>query len=179
MRVTPSFCSTAVSTPRTKRSPTTDSHASFTIGNLEIHPFPVPHDAREPVQFAFSDGAHRLGVLTDTGSITQHVIDVLRVCDALVLECNHDSELLAASSYPMTLQRRISGNFGHLSNRQAVSLLLQIETRQLQHIVAAHLSEQNNRRELVVAALATALNCADDWIGVAGQEEGFGWRQLV
>lgn len=156
-----------------------DSHASFTIGNLEIHPFPVPHDAREPVQFAFSDGAHRLGVLTDTGSITQHVIDVLRVCDALVLECNHDSELLAASSYPMTLQRRISGNFGHLSNRQAVSLLQQIETRQLQHIVAAHLSEQNNRHELVVAALATALNCADDWIGVAGQEEGFGWRQLV
>ena len=147
--------------------------------NLEIHPFPVPYDAREPVQFAFSDGAHRLGVLTDTGSITQHVIDVLRVCDALVLECNHDSELLAASSYPMTLQRRISGNFGHLSNRQAVSLLLQIETRQLQHIVAAHLSEQNNRRELVVTALAAALNCTDDWIGVAGQEEGFGWRRLI
>ena len=155
------------------------SGKSFTIGNLEIHPFPVPHDAREPVQFAFSDGAHRLGVLTDTGSITQHVIDVLRVCDALVLECNHDSELLAASSYPMTLQRRISGNFGHLSNRQAVSLLLQIETRQLQHIVAAHLSEQNNRRELVVTALAAALNCTDDWIGVAGQEDGFGWRRLI
>ncbi len=156
-----------------------DSHASFVIGSLEIHPFPVPHDAREPVQFAFSDGVRRLGVLTDTGSITQHVIDVLRVCDALVLECNHDSELLAASSYPMTLQRRISGNFGHLSNRQAVSLLLQIETRQLQHIVAAHLSEQNNRRELVVTALAAALNCTDDWIGVAGQEDGFGWRRLI
>jgi phosphoribosyl 1,2-cyclic phosphodiesterase len=156
-----------------------DSHASFAIGSLQIRPFPVPHDAREPVQFAFSDGVHRLGMLTDTGSITQHVVDVLRVCDALVLECNHDSDLLAASNYPPMLKRRVAGNYGHLNNRQAVSLLQQIETQQLQHIVAAHLSEQNNRRELVVTALATALNCADDWIGVAGQEDGFGWRQLI
>ncbi|MBL0168796.1 MAG: MBL fold metallo-hydrolase [Propionivibrio sp.] len=155
-----------------------DSHASFAIGSLEIHPFPVPHDAREPVQYAFSNGKHRLGVLTDSGSITQHIVDVLRVCDALVLECNHDQDLLAASGYPLHLKRRIAGNFGHLDNTQAASLLRQIETQQLQHIVAAHLSEQNNRPQLVVKALASALNCAEDWIGVAGQENGFGWRQL-
>lgn len=156
-----------------------DSHAPFALGGIEIHPFPVPHDAREPVQFAFSDGVHRLGVLTDTGSITQHVLDVLRVCDALVLECNHDPALLASSDYPMMLKRRISGSFGHLDNAQAASLLQQIETRQLQHVVAAHLSEQNNRPQLAVQALASALNCEDAWIGVASQENGFGWRQLL
>lgn len=155
-----------------------DSHAGFAIGSLEIHPFPVPHDAREPVQYAFSNGKHRLGVLTDSGSITQHIVDVLRVCDALVLECNHDQDLLAASGYPIQLKRRIAGNFGHLDNGQAASLLRQIETQQLQHIVAAHLSEQNNRPQLVVKALASALNCAEDWIGVADQENGFGWRQM-
>lgn len=156
-----------------------DSQASFAVGDIEVQPFPVPHDAREPVQYAFSDGKHRLGVLTDSGMITQHVVDVLRVCDALVLECNHDPGLLFASSYPMHLKRRISGNFGHLANDQATALLRQIETRQLQHIVAAHLSEQNNRPELVVRALASELNCADDWIGVACQERGFDWRQML
>jgi phosphoribosyl 1,2-cyclic phosphodiesterase len=155
-----------------------DSHEAFAIGGLEIRPFPVPHDAREPVQFVFSNGLHRLGVLTDTGSITQHIVDVLCVCDGLVLECNHDPGLLAASSYPMPLKHRISGNFGHLDNAQAACLLRQIETRQLQHVVAAHLSEQNNRPQLAVSALASVLNCSEEWIGVAGQEVGFGWRQL-
>lgn len=156
-----------------------DSHVSFSIGSLEVHPFPVPHDAREPVQYVFSDGARRLGVLTDSGSITQHIVDRLRVCDALVVECNHDHDLLAASDYPMMLKRRIAGNFGHLDNAQAASLLGQIETRQLQHIVAAHLSEHNNRPELAVSALAAALNCGEDWIGVASQQRGFAWRQLA
>ncbi len=156
-----------------------DSHTPFEIGDLEIHPFPVPHDAREPVQYVFSNGARRLGVLTDTGSITQHIVDMLRVCDALVLECNHDLGLLAESGYPMMLKQRIAGNYGHLDNEQAASLLRQIDTQQLQHIVAAHLSEQNNSPELAVNALASALNCTEEWIGVASQENGFGWRQLV
>ena len=155
-----------------------DSHAVFSIGDFEINPFPVPHDAREPVQFVFSDGNHRLGILTDTGSITQHIVDVLRLCDALVLECNHDASLLADSNYPEILKRRISGGFGHLENMQSASLLRKIETKRLQHIVAAHLSEQNNHPELVVSALASVLNCSEDWIGVASQEYGFGWRQL-
>lgn len=155
-----------------------DSNAPFSIGGLEIFPFPVPHDAREPVQYVFSDGAHRLGVLTDTGVVTQHAVDMLRVCDALVLECNHDPELLASSSYPAPLKRRIAGDFGHLDNGQAACLLGQIETRRLQHVVAAHLSEQNNRAELAARALAAALNCDQGWIGVACQEQGIGWREL-
>lgn len=155
-----------------------DGHSVFAIGDLEITPYPVPHDAREPVQYVFGDGMHRLGVLTDSGSITPHIVEVLRACDALVLECNHDPAMLAASSYPAALKRRISGNFGHLANEQAAALLKQIDSGKLQHIVAAHLSEHNNHPELAVAALARALNCAKDWIGVACQESGFAWRQL-
>jgi phosphoribosyl 1,2-cyclic phosphodiesterase len=156
-----------------------DSHSVFSIGALEVHPFPVPHDAREPVQFSFSDGRHCLGVLTDTGMITQHIVDELQHCDALVLECNHDSTLLAESDYPEVLKRRISGKLGHLDNAQAASLLRRIESKKLQHIVAAHLSEQNNHPHLAAAALAAALDCTTDWVGVASQEAGFDWRQLA
>ena len=155
-----------------------DGHSAFAIDGLEVLPFPVPHDAREPVQYRFGDGQHRLGVLTDTGSITPHVVEVLRACDALVLECNHDQALLAASRYPAALKQRIGGRFGHLENGQAASLLRQIDSGRLQHLVAAHLSEENNRPQLAVSALAAVLGCSEDWIGVADQEGGFAWRQL-
>lgn len=156
-----------------------DSHQPFACGGFEIQPFPVPHDAREPVQYVFSDGARRLGVLTDCGSVTVHMTEVLGRCDALVLECNHDPAMLAASSYPAMLKRRISGNFGHLDNQQAASLLAKIDCQGLQHVVAAHLSEENNHPDLARAALAGALSCDPQWIDAATQGDGFGWRQLV
>lgn len=156
-----------------------DSHSAFPIDGIEVQPFPVPHDAREPVQYVFSDGRHRLGVLTDTGSLTPHIVSVLRACDALVLECNHDREMLAESSYPLSLKRRISGRLGHLDNETAASLLFELGVGRLQHVIAAHLSEQNNRPGLAVHALASALDCAERWIGVAGQESGFSWRELL
>ena len=156
-----------------------DSHETFCLGALEIQPFPVPHDAREPVQYVFHDGTKRLGVLTDCGAVTAHVVDVLGQCDALVLECNHDAALLASSRYPSSLKRRISGNFGHLDNEQAASLLARVEPARLQHVIAAHLSEENNSPSLVRAVLAQVLSCDPEWIGVATQEEGFGWRELV
>jgi phosphoribosyl 1,2-cyclic phosphodiesterase len=155
-----------------------DGHTPFAIGSLQVQPFPVPHDAREPVQYAFSDGARRLGVLTDSGSITPHIVDILRACDGLVLECNHDHALLAASRYPASLKQRIGGRFGHLENEQAAALLRRIDSRRLQHVLAAHLSHENNRPELAARALASALGCSEDWIGVADQEGGFDWRQL-
>ena len=155
-----------------------DGHTPFAIGSLQVQPFPVPHDAREPVQFAFSDGVRRLGVLTDTGTITPHILDTLRACDGLVLECNHDHALLAASRYPASLRRRIGGRLGHLENEQAAALLRQIDTGRLQHVLAAHLSQENNRPELAARALASALGCSEDWIGVADQDGGFDWRQL-
>lgn len=156
-----------------------DSHRSFSVGDLEIHPFPVPHDAREPVQYVFSDGRHRLGVVSDLGSSTPHVERMLSGCDALVLECNHDAAMLAQGNYPAQLKRRIAGRFGHLENAASAALLASLDTRNLQHLLAAHLSQQNNTPALARAALAGVLGCEDNWIGVADQDAGFGWRALL
>jgi phosphoribosyl 1,2-cyclic phosphodiesterase len=155
-----------------------DSHDVFRIGDLEVCPFPVPHDAREPVQFVIGDGQYRLGLLTDIGGSTPFVEASLSGCDALVLECNHDLGLLAGSDYPPSLKQRIAGRFGHLHNEAAAKLLGSLDNRKLQHIVAAHLSQQNNTPAKARAALAGALRCAEDWIGIADQAEGFGWRAL-
>lgn len=155
-----------------------DSHSSLSIQNIQVLPFTVPHDAREPVQYLFDDGVSRLGVLTDCGTITPHIVDMLDGCDALVLECNHDRKMLADSAYPAMLKRRIAGGFGHLDNEQAASLLRTINSGRLKHIVAAHLSEQNNDPGLVKRVVAEALGCEERWVTVASQEEGFDWREL-
>jgi phosphoribosyl 1,2-cyclic phosphodiesterase len=157
---------------------TIDGRGAFAFDGLEVRPYTVPHDAREPVQFVLSDGAHRLGVLTDIGASTAHVEATLSGCDALVLETNHDADMLWAGEYPKWLKERIAGPFGHLSNQDAGRLLAALDRSKLKHVVAAHLSLQNNRPALARAALAGALGCSADWIGVATQEEGFAWREL-
>ena len=156
-----------------------DSSDEIVIGDLAIRPFPVPHDAREPVQFVVTDGAFRLGVLTDLGMSTPCVEQSLSGCDALVLECNHDLDLLADSDYPASLKQRIAGRFGHLHNEAAAALLAALDTSRLQHILAAHLSKQNNTPDMARAALAAALACTPDWIGIADQLDGFAWRAMA
>lgn len=152
---------------------------TFSIGDLEINPYPVPHDAAEPVQFIFSDGARRLGVLTDTGCGTPHIEEMLSGCNALVLECNHDSDMLMSSDYPYSLKQRVGGRFGHLNNQEAADILSRLDVSQLQHLIAAHLSRNNNTAELAKQALSGVMGCDDDWVGVATQEEGFGWREIT
>jgi phosphoribosyl 1,2-cyclic phosphodiesterase len=139
----------------------------------------VPHDAREPAQYVFGDGARRLGVLTDVGCSTPHIESVLSGCDALVLECNHDAEMLRMSSYPQRLRERIAGRFGHLDNGAAAGLLSRLDNGKLKHLVAAHLSRENNRPDLARAALAAVMNCEPEWIAIADQDEGLAWRQIV
>ncbi len=152
---------------------------TFQVQELEIKPFTVPHDAREPVQFVLSDGDKRLGVVTDLGAPTRHVEEALSGLDALVLECNYDVDMLWGGPYPKWLKERIAGPLGHLDNRQSERLLSAVDRSKLKHVVAAHLSQQNNRPELARAALARALGCGEDWIGLATQEDGFGWRDLI
>lgn len=156
-----------------------DSHERFVIGELEIEPFPVPHDAREPAQFVFGDGVRRLGVLTDAGCSTPYIEAVLSRCHALVLECNHDIQMLQNGPYPPGLKQRVAGRFGHLDNEAAASLLGKLDNSLLQHLVAAHLSDKNNRPDLARLALSRALSCEAEWIGIAGQETGFDWRQIA
>jgi phosphoribosyl 1,2-cyclic phosphodiesterase len=147
------------------------------IGGMEVRPFTVPHDAREPVQYVVSDGNVRLGVLTDIGTSTPHVEQSLSGLDALVLECNYDRDMLWAGAYPKWLKERIGGPFGHLDNRDSARLLAALDCSRLKHVIGAHLSQQNNRPELARTALAGAMNCEESWIGVATQDDGFGWRE--
>jgi phosphoribosyl 1,2-cyclic phosphodiesterase len=153
------------------------SHTPFAIGALQIVPFPVPHDAREPVQFTFSDGVRKLGILTDIGCATAHVIQVLGGCDVLVLECNHDTAMLASSAYPPSLKARIRGNFGHLSNDAAAAILAALNKERLARVFGAHLSKQNNTAQLARAALARALGVAqqDEKITILAQDAPSAW----
>jgi phosphoribosyl 1,2-cyclic phosphodiesterase len=155
-----------------------DSHIAFAIGDMEIHPFPVPHDAREPTQFVVSDGQHKLGVLTDTGGATPHIHQMLSGCDALVLECNHDLTMLETGPYSYALKKRVGGHLGHLDNDSAANLLASLDNSKLKHIIAAHLSVKNNTEALAKSALSRVLSCDADWIGVATQNTGFDWRSL-
>jgi len=145
------------------------------VGALQVRPFTVPHDAREPLQLTCTDGAARLGVLTDLGHATSHVLEQVAGCATLLLECNHDAQMLAASSYPAFLKRRVGGAYGHLANAAAAQIARSVQPGGLKQVVAAHLSEQNNRPELARQALAAALGCAEEDILVADRASGSGW----
>lgn len=149
------------------------------IGDLEVRPYTVPHDAREPIQYVLGDGQRSLGVLTDAGQYTPHMVQMLGGCDALVLECNHDEQMLRDSSYPASLKWRIGGPFGHLSNRAISEILSALDQSRLKRVVGAHLSKQNNTPELARGALVQALNDSGTEVMIACQEEGFGWLDVA
>ena len=155
-----------------------DSHESFSIGDLSITPVVVPHDAWEPTQFVVRDARYSVGVLTDLGSLTPHLVDVFKSCDALLLETNHDVMMLRNGPYPPKLKARVEGPLGHLSNEQAACLLRQIDIHKLQYLVATHISEQNNCIAKAVGCLTAEMKCAAHHIIVADQQKGFDWCQL-
>ena len=148
---------------------------SFSIGEIDIRSIAVPHDAREPIQFRLSFAGQCLGILTDLGSITPHVIDAYRGCTSLLLEFNHDVELLNGGPYPVALKRRVAGDFGHLNNHQAAQFLSALDTQHLRLIAIAHISEQNNTEERVQAALASVSSEHNADIFIACQQQGFDW----
>ncbi|MDO9282280.1 MAG: MBL fold metallo-hydrolase [Methylotenera sp.] len=156
-----------------------DSHTAVAIADIEVQPYPVPHDAREPIQCVFTEGNLKLGVLTDVGRGTPHIEDQLNGCNALMLECNHDANMLQNGPYGWTLKKRVGGDLGHLENLDAANLLSKLDNSKLQHIMAAHLSAKNNTPLLAKSALAKVLGCELDWVGVADQLQGFNWREVV
>lgn len=149
--------------------------AAFALGGLQVRPFTVPHDAREPLQLSCTDGETRLGLLTDLGHVSTHVLQELTGCATLLLECNHDEALLMAGSYPPFLKRRVGGAYGHLANSAAAALARSLlAAGALRQVVAAHLSEQNNRPELARQALTDALGTAVE-LHVADGPSGSDW----
>lgn len=151
---------------------------TIAIKDLEILPFSVPHDAAEPCQYRLTEGDKQLGILTDTGMITRHIIDVLSGIDALLLECNHDLGMLNEGLYPPALKARVGSDYGHLNNEQAAGLLDAIDTSRLVSIAAMHISEKNNTRFLAQQALSSALGWQHYDIQVADQEDGLDWIEI-
>ncbi|HSG89987.1 MAG TPA: MBL fold metallo-hydrolase [Pseudomonadales bacterium] len=149
------------------------------LGDVRVHPVTVPHDAREPVQFRIEAGGLGIGVLTDLGHPTRHVIERFSGCDGLLLEFNHDPGMLRASSYPEPLKRRVGGDFGHLANAQSAQLLQALEPDGLQVLIAGHLSEQNNTHEHARAALEPLLDGLSAHCHIAVQDEFSGWFEVA
>ena len=155
-------------------------HAPFRIGALTLTPYPVPHDAREPCQYVFSnDGGRRLGVLSDAGRVTPYMQQTLSGCNGLLLEFNHDTRMLSEGPYTARLKKRVGGPYGHLSNDQAAALLASLDRSALQRLVIAHISQVNNTPALARAAAAQALGHDPDWLEVAHQDDGLAWRELA
>ncbi len=154
-------------------------HAPLSIGDLVIEPVPVPHDAREPCQFVFVSGGLRLGVLTDAGHITRHMLDAYEGCDTLMLECNHDLDMLATGPYPPALKSRVGGKLGHLNNAQAAQMIADLGAGGLGRVLAVHVSEKNNTHALARAALADALACDPDEVDVVAQDGGLAWQSVA
>lgn len=154
--------------------PAADGQA-IVAGDLQITPFTVPHDAREPLQLTCTDGDATMGVLTDLGHVTPHVTQHLQHCHALLLECNHDPAMVVASAYPAFLKQRITGRLGHLANDAAAALLRSLGTGRLRQVVGAHLSQQNNCPDLVQRTLAQAMEGAACALTLADADRGTDW----
>ncbi|MFK0086418.1 MBL fold metallo-hydrolase [Pseudomonas sp. NPDC090755] len=149
------------------------------INGLGITAVGVTHDALEPLQYVFSDGRRRLGVLTDLGSYDAALLDSYRGLDALVIEANHCLDLLGRGAYPRFLKLRVGGNYGHLNNHQAARLVSELDWQNLQHLVLAHLSSKNNQPQLARQSFVDTLGCDPDWLQVANQDCGLDWREIA
>lgn len=149
------------------------SDQPFQVAGVEVVPVTVPHDAREPTQFVFTADGTRVGVLSDLGHVTPHVTREFQGLDALLLEANHDRDLLAVGRYPASVKRRVGGNLGHLANEQAAALLADIAHPGL-NVLIGHISAQNNRMDLL-QALFEPLRAQLASLGYATQEEGHNW----
>jgi phosphoribosyl 1,2-cyclic phosphodiesterase len=153
-------------------------HEPLQVGSFNVVPVAVPHDAREPCQYLLSSADLTVGVLTDLGHITPHVIENYRECDALLLECNHDLEMLDNGPYPYPLKQRVGGDYGHLNNHQAAELLESVNLDRLKHLVISHISEQNNQPGLAEEAVRPQLAKWSGSLVVADQQTGFDWITL-
>lgn len=146
------------------------------VGALTVYPVVVPHDAKEPVQFTVThENGFKLGVLSDLGSLTPHLVSVYQGCHGLQLEANHDPHLLQVGPYPPSLKRRVASDFGHLSNEQCADLLQRVRWPGLQQVTIGHISEKNNQPELVSNLVAQVLECAPNEVVILEQDTISSW----
>ena len=153
-------------------------HQDFTIKDCQITPVAVPHDTKEPCQFVITSGEFKLGILTDVGHITSHIINCFNGCNGLMLETNYDEQLLQNGLYPEFLKSRIRGNFGHLSNQQAGKFIKSIDISRLQKLTLMHISQNNNSNKLAFDAINNVIGNEISPPILADQETGFDWLEI-
>lgn len=151
------------------------AHEVFAIGDVEIDPFPTPHDAAESCQFVFEYERARFATVTDLGISTAHVTQKLADINGLLVECNYDNDMLANGPYPPSLQARIRSNYGHLGNEQAGELLQSIDHAELHCILLGHLSEQNNSESTALKTVERYIADRQERLHVLGQHQCSGW----
>lgn len=144
-----------------------ETGAAFLISDIEVTPFLLSHDAEEPVGFSFRGGGKQISILTDTGVLNGDIFDEIREADLLVLEANHDTEMLKIGRYPMFLKQRILGEKGHLSNVDAAAAICRLlsDKRKFRHVLLAHLSRENNFPEMAYQTVKNLLEESDYYIG--------------
>jgi phosphoribosyl 1,2-cyclic phosphodiesterase len=143
--------------PELERLEFFEAGRAFTIGDVTVHPFTIPHDAADPVGFAFRAEGVKIGVATDLGCVQRNLVDALRGCDALMIESNHDLEMLRFGPYPWAVKQRVMSRVGHLSNDTLAQFLTNDYDGRAAFLVLAHLSEQNNHPDVARAAAEKAL----------------------
>jgi phosphoribosyl 1,2-cyclic phosphodiesterase len=131
---------------------------SFSIADVTIHPFAISHDGVDPVGFTLTNGSVKIGVCTDLGAATKLVHRHLEHCSVLILEANHDMEMLKNGPYPWPVKQRIKSRIGHLSNEQSVEVLSQVFSENLKEVILAHMSETNNSSDMVLETFNSILD---------------------
>ena len=134
----------------------------FTIGDLTVEGFRIRHDAAQPVGYRITDGKSSVAVATDMGCYDEYIVDHLKKLDAVLLEANHDLNMLQAGPYPYPLKRRIMGEYGHLSNESAGALLSEILHDDMKQVLLGHLSKENNYEALCYATVTTEITMGDN-----------------
>ncbi len=135
-----------------------ETGTSFSCADFAVHPFAISHDTADPVGFTINDSHNLFGYCTDTGIISRLIARHLSTCQGLVLECNHDPDMLRNGHYPLSLQQRIRSQSGHLTNSDSLNLIKDLLNGCLRHVVLAHLSESNNHPDLVQQEIDALLN---------------------
>ncbi len=135
-----------------------ESGRDYPVGSLRVRPVATSHDAAEPVAYVFEDGMQRIAVCTDTGVFTHLLEQRLAGCDLLLIETNHDADMLRHGPYPWQLKQRIASRLGHLGNHQTEEALDRIKCSQLKGVVGLHLSAENNSTRLANDSLQRAMN---------------------
>ncbi len=155
------------------------AHASFSIGDIEIEPFPTPHDAAESCQFVFGHRGVRFACATDLGTYTPHVEHMLKGVAGILVESNYDETMLSNGPYPPSLQARIRSDFGHLGNEQAGELVKKLDHPGMRTILLGHLSEQNNTDDAAANTMRHYLPAGDNRVTVLQQHSCSRWFDIA